>query len=113
MRSAALRLLENDPPTLLSVATTVPKHRLDQREVAAVALRLFDREKSEIDRLMPVFENAGIAERYSCVPFEWYGQPHGWRERNQLYLESATSLLADAARRALEDAGRKPRDIAA
>jgi alkylresorcinol/alkylpyrone synthase len=113
MRSAALRLLENDPPTLLSVATAIPDHRLDQREVAAVALRLFDREKSEIDRLMPVFENAGIAERYSCVPFEWYGQPHGWRERNELYLENATALLADAARRALKDAGRKPRDIAA
>lgn len=113
MRSAALRLLENDPPSLLSIATAVPDHRLDQRDVAAVALRLFDRERSEIDRLMPVFENAGIASRHSCVPFDWYLQPHGWRERNQLYLENATALLADAAERALAAAGRRPRDIAA
>jgi alkylresorcinol/alkylpyrone synthase len=113
MRSAALRLLENDPPTLLAVATTVPEHRLDQDEVAAVALRLFDRDRSEIERLMPVFENAGIASRHSCVPFDWYRQPHGWRERNRLYLENATELLAAAAERALAEAGRRPRDIAA
>ena len=113
MRSAALRLLENDPPTLLSVATAVPKHRLDQSEVAAIAPRLFDRERSEIDRLMPVFENAGIATRYSCVPMDWYLEPHGWRERNQLYLDNAVELLAEAAAKALAEAGRKPRDIAA
>jgi alkylresorcinol/alkylpyrone synthase len=112
MRSAALRLLENDPPTILSVATALPDFRLDQREVASVALRIFDREKSEIDRLMPVFENAGIASRYSCVPFDWYAEPHGWKERNTLYLRHATRLLKDAATRALAEAGRKPSDIA-
>jgi alkylresorcinol/alkylpyrone synthase len=112
MRSAALRLLENDPPTILSVATALPDFRLDQREVASVALRIFDREKSEIDRLMPVFENAGIASRYSCVPFEWYAEPHGWKERNALYLEHASRLLKEAATRALAAAGRKAGDIA-
>jgi alkylresorcinol/alkylpyrone synthase len=112
MRRAALRLLENNPPTLLSVATAVPDFRLDQREVASVALRLFDRERSEIDRLMPVFENAGISSRYSCVPFDWYAEPHGWKERSALYLEHATRLLKDAAERALAQAGRKPGDIA-
>ncbi|WP_395023018.1 type III polyketide synthase [Dongia sp.] len=113
MRSAALRLLENDPPTLLSVATTVPKHRLAQGEVAAIAPRLFDRQKSDIDRLMPVFENAGIATRYSCVPIDWYLEPHGWRERNQLYLDNAVELLTEAAENALAQAGRRPQDIAA
>jgi alkylresorcinol/alkylpyrone synthase len=112
MRSAALRLLENDPPTLLSVATALPDFRLDQRAVASVALRIFDREKSEIDRLMPVFENAGISSRHSCVTFEWYAQPHGWRERNALYLEHATRLLREAAARALTAAGRTAGDIA-
>ena len=51
-----------------------------------MAPRLFDRARSDIDRLMPIFDNAGIATRYSCVPIDWYLQPHGWRERNQLYL---------------------------
>jgi alkylresorcinol/alkylpyrone synthase len=113
MRGAALRLLENDPPSLLSVATAVPSFQLDQHDVAALAHRLFDRERSEIDRLMPVFQNAGIATRHSCVPLEWYLEPHGWRERNALYIENAIELLCDAGRDALAEADRKPRDIAA
>jgi len=92
MRSAALRLVENDPPTILSVATAVPRFRLDQTDVARAAARVFDRERSDIDRLMPVFDNAGIATRHSSVPMDWYFETHGWRERNR-------AEAADAARR--------------
>jgi alkylresorcinol/alkylpyrone synthase len=113
MRSATLRLLENDPPTLLSIATRVPPHRLDQHEVASLAPRLFDRGRSDVDRLMPVYANAGIATRYSCVPIDWYLSPHGWRERNALYLENASNLLCQSAEQALAEAGRRPGDIAA
>jgi len=113
MRSAALRLLENDPPSLLSIATKVPPHRLAQGQVASIAPLLFDRSRSEIDRLMPVFDNDGIATRYSCVPIDWYLEPHGWRERNALYLENAVELLTEAAKDALAAAGRTPKDIAA
>lgn len=113
MAQAALRLVENDPPTILSVATAVPRFRLDQGDVAALAPRLFDRQRSEIDRLMPVFENAGIATRYSCVPVDWYLAPHGWKERNALYLDNAVELLSNAATDALAQSGRQPRDIAA
>jgi alkylresorcinol/alkylpyrone synthase len=113
MKSAALRLAENDPPTILSVATAVPRFRLDQAEVARAAARVFDRERSDIERLLPVFDNAGVATRYSTVPMEWYFQPHGWRERNQRYLANAVELLERAARHALEQAGRAPSDIAA
>jgi alkylresorcinol/alkylpyrone synthase len=62
---------------------------------------------------MPVFDHAGIDTRYSCVPLDWYLQPHGWRERNALYVENAIELLSRAATDALVEAGRAPRDIAA
>ncbi len=113
MRNAALRLVENDPPTILSVATAVPRFRLDQRDVATAAMRVFDRQRSEIDRLIPVFDNAGIGTRYSSVPMEWYFEPHGWRERNQLYLQNAVELLTATASDALGEAGRRPHDVAA
>ncbi len=74
---------------------------------------MFDRQHSEVDRLMPVFDNAGIATRYSCVPLDWYLEPHGWKERNALYLDNAVELLSRAATQALIEADRKPRDIAA
>jgi len=113
MTQAALRLIENDPPTILSVGTAVPPFRMEQQELAALAPRMFDRQHSEVDRLMPVFDNAGIATRYSCVPLDWYLVPHGWKERNALYLDNAVELLSRAATEALIEADRKPRDIAA
>lgn len=113
MSHAALRLVENDPPTILSVGTAVPRYVMAQSDLAAMAPRMFDPQRSEVERLMPVFEHAGIATRYSCVPLDWYLRPHGWRERNALYVENAVELLGRAAEEALAEAGREPRDIAA
>ncbi len=99
-------------PRLLSLATAVPPYELGQREVAERARRIFGGvTTSELDRLMPVFAHAGIARRYSCVPIEWYERPHGWVERNGLYLEHAARLLARAARQALDLARLRPGDV--
>jgi alkylresorcinol/alkylpyrone synthase len=89
-------------PRLLSLATAVPPYALGQVEVARRARHIFsDVATSELDRLMPVFANAGIERRYSCVPIEWYERAHGWVERNALYLEHALHLLEEASRKAL------------
>lgn len=100
------------PPRLAALATAVPPYALGQAEVAERARRLFaGAGAAEAGRLMPVFGNAGIARRYSCVPIEWYDQPRGWTERNTLYLDHAQTLLERAARACLDQAGMTPRDI--
>ena len=99
-------------PRLLALATAVPPFTLGQEEVARRARRIFDQvATSELDRLMPVFTNAGIDRRYSCVPIEWYETPHGWVERNALYLEHALRLLETAARAAMDQARLGPHEI--
>jgi len=98
-------------PRLLGLATAVPPYRLDQSDVIARAERLFDRDASEIDRMMGVYDNAGIESRYSCVPLEWYEQPHGWQEKNRLFLTHAVDLLESAARRVLDETGLGVADI--
>ncbi|MDY0881444.1 type III polyketide synthase [Dongia soli] len=100
-------------PTILSIATSVPPHRLLQGDVEMMAPELFDQRRSNIERLMPVFQNAGISQRFSCVPLDWYREPHGWQERNQLYIDHAVDLLERAASEALMKAGRQAKDIAA
>ena len=110
MTQAALRLIENDPPTILSVGTAVPPFRMEQQELAALAPRMFDRQHSEVDRLMPVFDNAGIATRYSCVPLDWYLVPHGWKERNALYLDNAVELHERSVTDQLDNAAVMNRD---
>jgi alkylresorcinol/alkylpyrone synthase len=71
----------------------------------AAAGQLFDRPPDELQRLMPAYVNAGIAERHSCVPLEWYFAPHGWHERTALFVQHAPALLADAAERCAASAG--------
>ena len=99
-------------PRLLSLATAVPKHILGQETVSETARHIFGMAGvADLDRMVAVFGNAGINRRYSTVPVDWYEKPHGWTDRNNLYLEHALALIEEAARQALADAGLKPEDI--
>src|SRR5690606_37828073 len=89
---------------LVAVATSLPPHRLAQSDVRAWARRVFADRGAEFERLLPAYDNAGIDERASCVPLEWYGRHAGWKERMGLFQEHAVPLLADAAARCLEAA---------
>lgn len=99
-------------PRIIGIGTAVPPYKLYQADVMAGARRLFPANgDGEIERLLPVYENAGVETRYSCVPFEWYSQPHGWAEKNELYLENALELVVQAAEACLSDAGVRAQDV--
>jgi alkylresorcinol/alkylpyrone synthase len=97
-------------PRILALKSAVPPYVLDQSDVAVRAGHLF-RERKDIERLMPMFANTGIERRYSCVPIDWYTEPHGWTERTQLYLDNATDLLERVATALLKEAGLDRTDI--
>ncbi|TWB21960.1 alkylresorcinol/alkylpyrone synthase [Nitrospirillum amazonense] len=99
------------PARLVSIATALPPYRLTQEQALAGARQVFAHRLRDFDRLAPVFTHAGIEGRASCVPLDWYLEPHGWAERNALYLEHAVDVLARAATQALEQAGLKPTDV--
>src|SRR6266404_5291416 len=94
-------------PHLLALATAVPPYALGQEQVIERVKRLFGR-SAEIDRLLPVFVNSGIQQRYSSVPLDWYDEPHGWPERNRAYLTGALDLLETVTGRVLDRAGLTP-----
>jgi len=97
---------------LRSLAIAVPPFELSQRDVMTRAHHLFDGTAADdLARMLPVYGNAGIETRYSCVPPEWYETPHGWAEKNRLYLDNATVLLERAATEALDRADLTPQDI--
>lgn len=100
MTSSAFR---SPAPRLVSLATAVPGFDLAQEEVARRAGEIFAPAGAigDFQRLTPVYRNAEIAHRHSCVPIDWYVAPHGFGERNALFLDNAVTLLADAARKAL------------
>ena len=99
------------PCSLLSLATAVPPHEIEQSEAKARAREAFGGRKELFDRLAGVFDNAGIAKRHLVAPPDWYMSAHGWNARNSVYLEAAEQLFIEAARAAIEKAGLTPKDI--
>ena len=95
---------------LLALKSAVPSHILEQADVSTRASHLF-RGRRDIERLLPVFTNTGIDRRYSCVPIEWYADPHGWQDRTNLYIENATDLFERVTNALLEEAGLTTDDI--
>ena len=96
--------------SLLSLATAVPPHVIAQADAKRLARKAFGR-KALFDRLSGVFDNAGIAKRHLVAPADWYERPHGWHDRNAIYLEAAQELFERAATAAIAKAGLKPSDI--
>lgn len=95
-----------DPPRLLALATAVPPHILRQDDVMLAAAAGFSRNASAIERLLPVYEHAGVAKRHACFPLDWYNDVHEWADCNAHYVEHAVALLKTAAETCLERAGR-------
>ncbi len=100
-----------DEPRILGVGTAVPEHSVSQAEACAFAARMFGRHHRDIERLLPVFDHAGVEQRHFCVPATWFDEPHGFAERNDLYIRHALSLSITAAQRALEHSGVDIADI--
>ena len=98
------------PARLAAIATAVPPYALNQDDVARRVQVQFS-DSAVVERLMPVFANAGIDRRYSAVPIDWYYEPHGWRDRNEAYVSVALDLLERAALDALAKCERRIEDV--
>jgi alkylresorcinol/alkylpyrone synthase len=96
---------------LVSIATAVPPHVLDQRDAAAAAHRGFASRYGDFERLASVFASSGIRRRHTVRPLDWYFEPLGWPERNKAYLDGACALFVDAATKALDVAGLRAAEV--
>lgn len=100
-------------PAILAVATAVPPYRIGQGEAKEFARALFSASHRDIDRLLPLFDNARVEGRNFCVPREWFERDHAFPEKNALYEEWALDLSEKAARRVLDRAGVGPEEVEA
>ena len=99
------------PAHILSLTTAVPKYVIKQSEFKELGRTIFKNRPSTFARLSKAYENAGITRRYSCVPIDWYTRATGWKNRTELFVANATTLLHDIAMQALQDAKLSPADI--
>lgn len=101
-------------PRVAAVGTAVPEYRVTQEHAKDFARDMFsDGGRRNVERLLPVFDHAGVEGRHLCVPFEWATEDRTFAEKNELYVDSALQMCEAAAHRALEKAGVDSEEVAA
>lgn len=98
--------------SILSVSSYKPSYTLRQEEAAEFARELFTDSFRDIERLLTVFENAEIEERQFAVPLQWFQKEHSLKERNDLYIERATTFSVEVIRRCLNNRDFLEEDVA-
>ncbi len=98
-------------PRIAAVATAIPPYRVRQRDVQRLARQFFAPAIDNIDHYTSIFENAEIETRSLAVPLEWFTERRSWGEANDLWIETATALGAEVARRCLAAARLTPQDV--
>jgi alkylresorcinol/alkylpyrone synthase len=89
---------------ILAAGTAVPAYRVGQSVAQQFCHALFQEVYSDIDRLLPVFNNALIQDRYFSVPPEWFETGHSFAEKNELYIKTAMEVGQAAITACLENA---------
>ena len=65
-----------------------------------------------VERLLSVFDNAGVTTRHFVHPPEWYTETRSFEERNGEYLAHGLDLATRAASNCLASAGVPPEGVA-
>ncbi len=104
--------------SLLSLERYLPPHRYPQAEVTEWVREWLlepqaegDERKPSGERLLSVYETAGVATRASVVPIEDVFHPGDFETQNRKYREIACGAGADVAGRALAASGLAPAEI--
>ena len=98
---------------LLSLERFVPPYRYTQAEVVPWIRRWLEPMPEHArERLLAVYDTAGVARRGSVVPIEEVFRPRGFEAKNDLYVQAAREAGICLARAALRGAGIPPADIA-
>ncbi len=98
---------------ILSLATAVPEHVIDQDAAAARTAALFGGKVFRSSDILALFANTGIRTRRAVRPMDWYAKTRTWEERNAVYLQEAERLWIEAATLALARAEVAPSVIGA
>ncbi|WP_332691905.1 type III polyketide synthase [Halalkalibacter lacteus] len=88
-------------PSIVSISTYNPPHTLDQNTTTEFARELFSDSFDDIERLLKVFANGQIDERQFAVPLNWFQTNHSLQEKNDLYIELATTFCTSVIKQCL------------
>jgi alkylresorcinol/alkylpyrone synthase len=97
--------------TICSVGVGIPMYEISQTKVKDLVQHIFSYSEREINRLLPIFDNAAIMQRQFVVPEAWFLSNHSFEERNKLYHKFAIQYSLEAMDNCLKHALVKYDDI--
>lgn len=86
-----------------AVQTVKFPYKVTQNELKEFASNLFEDSFKDIDRLLEVFDNTGIAERNLCVPVDFFSRDYSFQEKNNLFKKIALEYSVKCAEKILID----------
>lgn len=96
---------------LEALGTAVPGSPVPQSAVKAKAAAIVEEVAPDLLKYLKVFETTGIETRHLVRPLDWYLQPHGWRDRSDVYRDEGLALLERASQEVLRNARLGAEDI--
>jgi len=94
-----------------SLATAHPSNSVSQDEVRDLMAGSARIEASRLERLLGVFANAGVKQRFAVLPLAELRKLRGWPARSACFVEWADILLGETNRNAIARSGLEPKDI--
>ncbi|MEH7381930.1 3-oxoacyl-[acyl-carrier-protein] synthase III C-terminal domain-containing protein [Bacillus sp. JJ1533] len=76
-------------PKVISIGICNPSNKINQTNTTQFIRDLFFEHFPDIDRLIKVFANSEIEERYFSESLEWYGKELTFEEKNNTYIEKS------------------------
>jgi alkylresorcinol/alkylpyrone synthase len=96
---------------ILAIETANPQYKVDQTTVQDYANIVFGEHKEFLEKMLPVFTNTGIKQRYFSAPMEWFNKYHSFADSNELFKKTAIELSVSAVSMAIESSGLSKNDI--
>jgi len=96
---------------IISAASAFPKYLFRQQAVTGALKGLWQDQMQKPELLDRLHSRCGVEQRHFVLPLEAYERIQNWGQANDLWIENAQQLAADAICRAITPAGLAPRDI--
>lgn len=81
---------------ICSTGIGIPQHDINQQEIKQLVKEIFTYTDKQVNRLLPVFDNAAVNNRQFVVEKEWFKKDHTFQDRNDLYQCLAKKYALEA-----------------
>jgi alkylresorcinol/alkylpyrone synthase len=90
-------------PYICSTGTATPRYNMSQEEIKRLVKDIFSYTTRQVERLLPVFDNACVHERQFVVEKSWFTKEHSFEEKNNLYQTLAKEYSVQAIDQCLQN----------